>query len=101
MKFGIGQPVRRFEDQRLVTGAGRYCDDIKIADQAYGYVVRSPYAHALITKLDKSSAKEVSGVLGVYTVEDLDSEGIGNLPCLAAIPNKDGSPMKAPPRPRA
>lgn len=99
MKFGIGQPVRRFEDQRLVTGAGRYCDDIKIADQAYGYVVRSPYAHALITKLDKSAAKELSGVLGVYSVEDLDAENIGNLPCLAAMPNKDGSPMKAPPRP--
>lgn len=99
VKFGIGQPVRRFEDQRLITGAGRYCDDIKIADQVYGYVVRSPYAHALITKLDKSAAKEVSGVLGVYTVEDLDAENIGNLPCLAAIPNKDGSPMKAPPRP--
>jgi len=99
VKFGIGQPVRRFEDKRLITGVGRYCDDIKVADQTYGYVVRSPYAHALITKLDKSSAKEVSGVLGVYTVEDLDSEGIGNLPCLAAIPNKDGSPMKAPPRP--
>lgn len=99
VKFGIGQPVRRFEDQRLVTGAGRYCDDIKLADQTYGYVVRSPYAHALIAKLDTSAAKEVSGVLGVYTVEDLDADNIGNLPCLAAIPNKDGSPMKAPPRP--
>ncbi len=99
MKFGIGQPVRRFEDHRLITGSGRYCDDIKVADQVYGYVVRSPYAHALIARLDKSAAKEIPGVLGVYTIEDLEAENIGNLPCLAAMPNKDGTPMKAPPRP--
>lgn len=99
VKFGIGQPVRRFEDHRLLTGVGRYCDDIKIADQVYGYVVRSPHAYALIIKLDKSAAQKIPGVLGIYTIEDLDAENIGNLPCLAAMPNKDGTPMKAPPRP--
>ena len=51
-KFGIGQPVRRVEDQRLITGQGRFTDDINLPDQAYLYVLRSPTAHARIAKLD-------------------------------------------------
>ena len=47
-KFGIGQPVRRIEDQRFITGKGRYTDDIDAPGQAYGYVLRSPTAHARI-----------------------------------------------------
>ena len=62
-KFGIGQPVRRVEDQRFITGQGRYTDDIDIAGQAYGYVVRSPEAHARIRSLDVAAAKAAPGVL--------------------------------------
>src|SRR4051794_8678608 len=54
-KFGVGQPVRRVEDQRLITGAGRYSDDINLDGQAYGYVLRSPHAHAKIRGLDTSA----------------------------------------------
>jgi carbon-monoxide dehydrogenase large subunit len=55
-KFGIGQPVRRVEDPRLVTGRGRYTDDIDLPGQAYGYVLRSPHAHARIRSIDLSAA---------------------------------------------
>ncbi|MEZ5903750.1 MAG: hypothetical protein R3C69_01055 [Geminicoccaceae bacterium] len=66
-KFGVGQPVRRVEDQRLVTGRGRYTDDISIAGQVHGYVVRSPHAHARIRSIDTSAAAQAPGVLGVFT----------------------------------
>ena len=66
-KFGIGQPVRRVEDQRLITGQGRYTDDINLPGQAYGYVLRSPTAHARITRLDTGAAKAAPGVLLVLT----------------------------------
>lgn len=54
-KFGSGQPARRVEDVRFVTGHGRYTDDIDVAGQLYGVVVRAPVAHARITALDRKS----------------------------------------------
>ena len=56
-KFGVGQPVRRVEDQRFITGGGRYTDDIDLEGQAYLYVVRSPEAHARIKSIDVDAAK--------------------------------------------
>ena len=53
-KFGVGQPVKRVEDQRLITGHGRYTDDINMDGQAYGFVLRSPHAHAKIISIDTS-----------------------------------------------
>ena len=50
MKFGVGQPVRRSEDARLITGHGRYTDDIDLPNIAYAYVLRSPVAHADIDR---------------------------------------------------
>ena len=70
-KFGIGQPVRRVEDQRFITGEGRYTDDINLPGQAYGYVLRSPTAHARIASLDVSAAKAAPGVLLVVTAAEL------------------------------
>ncbi len=54
---GIGQPVRRREDRRLLTGAGRYSDDLNLPGQAYAVIVRSPHAHALIRALDAAAAR--------------------------------------------
>nr|MDJ0896024.1 hypothetical protein [Alphaproteobacteria bacterium] len=51
-KFGIGQPVPRSEDPRLLRGAGRYTDDVNLPGQAYAAIVRSPYAHGVIRELD-------------------------------------------------
>jgi carbon-monoxide dehydrogenase large subunit len=80
MKFGIGQPVPRTEDPRFLTGQGRYVDDLTLPNQAYGYVLRSPHAHAKVNGIKTDAAKRASGVLGVYTRADLDADGIGMIP---------------------
>ena len=67
MKFGIGQPVRRFEDVRLVTGRGRYQDDITLPRQAYAVFLRSPHAHARILSVDPQAARSAPGVLAPGT----------------------------------
>jgi carbon-monoxide dehydrogenase large subunit len=99
VKFGIGQPVRRVEDLRLLTGAGRYTDDINVARQAYAAFLRSPHARARLTRVETAAAKTAPGVLGVFTGNDLAAAQLGDLPCMAPAVNRDGSPMKIPPRP--
>ncbi len=91
MKFGIAQSVNRVEDQRLITGQGRYTDDMALPGQLYGYMLRSPYAHARITALDTAPARTMPGVHAVYTVADLKAAGIGDLPCMMPLKNRDGS----------
>jgi carbon-monoxide dehydrogenase large subunit len=100
-KFGIGQPVRRTEDVRFVTGKGAYTDDINLPGQAHGYVLRSPFAHARIKSIDTEAALQAPGVIAVYTCADLDAAGVKDIPCFAGgfIKNKDGSPIFAPGRP--
>ena len=98
-QFGLAQPVRRVEDQRFITGQGRYTDDISLPRQAYGVVLRSPHAHARIRAIDTAAARAMPGVLAVYTVADLKAEGIGNLPCIIPLKNRDGSDRADSPRP--
>jgi len=76
-KFRMGLPVQRFEDPRLLTGRGRFVSDTALADQVYGYTVRSPYAHAQILSIDVSAAKEAPGVLAVYIHADVEAAGLG------------------------
>jgi len=78
-KFGTGQAIRRTEDQRFITGDGRYTDDISLPDQAYLYVLRSPYAHGTITSLDVNEARKAAGVIAVYTAQDLTAAGVGDI----------------------
>jgi carbon-monoxide dehydrogenase large subunit len=92
---GIGAPVRRKEDQRFITGKGRYTDDLTRPGQAHAYFVRSPHAHAEIVKIDKAAAEAMPGVLAVLTGDDLAADNIGGLICGWMIHSKDGSPMKA------
>ena len=75
MKFGIGQPVLRTEDPVLVRGAGRYTDDVKIDGEVYAAIVRSRVAHGVIKKIDTAAARQMPGVLGVYTGADLAGYG--------------------------
>ncbi|GAB5470868.1 MAG: xanthine dehydrogenase family protein molybdopterin-binding subunit [Rhodospirillales bacterium] len=96
-QFGVGQSLRRLEDQRLITGAGRYTDDIAVERQCHGYVVRSPVAHALIAGIDLEAARACPGVLAVYGAGDLEAAGIGPIPCIAAPPGRDGSKTIVPP----
>ena len=91
-KFGIGDSVRRVEDPRLLTGGGRYTDDTKLNQPAARmYVLRSPHAHADITKVDTTAAKKAPGVLLVLTGEDVKKAGFGDVPCLVPLQNRDGS----------
>ncbi|HMB10998.1 xanthine dehydrogenase family protein molybdopterin-binding subunit, partial [Saliniramus sp.] len=92
---GIGAPVRRKEDQRFITGKGRYTDDLTRPGQAHAYFVRSPHAHAEIARIDKAAAEAMPGVLAVLTGDDLAADNIGGLICGWMIHSKDGSPMKA------
>jgi len=98
MKFAIGQPVTRKEDPTLLRGQGRYTDDINLPNQAYCVMVRSQYAHGVIKGIDTSAAKDMPGVLGVWTGADLDAAGYGALKTMMILPNRDGTPMKTPVR---
>lgn len=96
-QFGVGQPMRRLEDQRFLTGQGRYSDDIALPGQAFAAVLRSPLAHAELSAVDTAAAREAPGVLAVYTAEDLSADGIGDIPCVAPMPGKAGSGTIQPP----
>jgi carbon-monoxide dehydrogenase large subunit len=63
----IGRPMPRFEDLRLVRGAGKYSDDISMPNQAIAAFVRSPHAHALIKRIDTGAASKMPGVIAVLT----------------------------------
>jgi carbon-monoxide dehydrogenase large subunit len=98
-KFGVGQSVRRVEDQRFITGAGRYTDDINLPGQAYGVAVRSPEAHARIVSIDIDEARLSPGVLAVITGAEIEANGSNALPCLIPMINRDGSDGINPLRP--
>ena len=90
----IGQSVPRREDARFLTGRGQYTDDITLPQQTYGIFVRSPYAHARLTRVDTAAAQAAPGVLGVYTGEHF--KDVGGLPCGWLINSIDSTPMKEP-----
>jgi len=75
----VGQPIKRREDPRLMTGEGNFVDDVKLAGLTHAVVVRSPYGHANIKSIDTSRAKKMPGVIGVFTGEDL--KDMNPLPC--------------------
>jgi carbon-monoxide dehydrogenase large subunit len=80
MKTGIGQPVRRKEDLRLVTGGGCYSDDVDLPRQARAFVVRSVHAHARIGAIETTRAKAHKGVVAVLTGRDLLADGVKPIP---------------------
>ncbi len=90
-KFGIGQPVTRVEDPRFLTGRGSYTDDIVFPRQAYGYVLRSPHAHARIASVKADAAKDAPGVVLVLTGADAVAEKLGGLSTMA-MPEDVGGP---------
>ncbi len=99
MSFGIGQPVPRTEDPRLLTGNGHYADDFNQMNQAHAVVLRSPHAHARIASIDTSAAMEMPGILAVLTGADYAADGMGPITGGAPLKRRDGSPMMRPPRP--
>jgi carbon-monoxide dehydrogenase large subunit len=96
MKFGIGQPVRRREDVRLVTGCGQYTDDLSFENQLYAAFVRSPHAHARLLGIDTAEARAMPGVIGILTHEDVADAP--TMPTLARNKNRDGSDVVVTPK---
>ena len=92
-QFGIGQPVRRKEDTRLLTGRGQFTDDLNFDGQAWAAFVRSPHANAKILGVDASAALEMPGVIAVYTGKDIAEAGLGKLVNDASYKDRDGNPM--------
>jgi carbon-monoxide dehydrogenase large subunit len=91
-EFAIGQPVPRFEDPRLIQGGGRYIADMVFPGMAFGFVLRSPHAHARIRNIDTAKAKAAPGVLGVFTSADYKAAGFGDLPVPGGLKRRDGVP---------
>jgi carbon-monoxide dehydrogenase large subunit len=95
MKFGssqtgVGKSVERVEDGRLLTGQGRYTDDVRLPGMLYGVTLRSPYGHAEIRGIDASAARAMPGVRAVYLAEDVAD--YGEIPCLVPL----SGPIKTP-----
>ena len=97
--FGAGQPVPRTEDPRLLTGRGRYTADISLPGEVHAVFLRSPHAHAEIVGIDVLAAREVPGVLAVYTGADVAADGLGDIPCLIDVSGRDGKRLPSPGRP--
>jgi carbon-monoxide dehydrogenase large subunit len=98
MKFGTRQPVKRLEDERLITGRGRYTDDRESEGALWLYILRSPHAHARILSIETGAALESPGIAAVYTGADLAKENVGTLPTLPIFKRPDGSDASFPPR---
>jgi carbon-monoxide dehydrogenase large subunit len=76
----IGQPLRRKEDERLLTGKGRFSDDFNIEGQAYAVMVRSPHPHARIKRIDTTKARSMPGVVGTFTGADCLADELKPIP---------------------
>lgn len=96
---GIGAAVRRVEDQRFITGRGRYTDDIRRPDQVYAYIVRANVAHGELREIRYENAEKSPGVIAVFTGAHMHADGVGDLPVGWMTFNIDGSPMFIPPHP--
>ena len=76
----IGQPVRRREDQRLLTGKGRFSDDVNLPHQVYAAMLRSPHAHARVRAIDSRKALALPGVIAVFSGADFVADGMQPIP---------------------
>ncbi|MFN3888798.1 MAG: xanthine dehydrogenase family protein molybdopterin-binding subunit [Beijerinckiaceae bacterium] len=98
MKFAVGQPVTRAEDPRLLRGEGQYTDDVNRPGQAWCAMVRSPVAHGIIRGVDSAAARDMPGVLAVYTAADLAAAGCGPMTYRVALKGRNGSDIIKPKR---
>jgi aerobic carbon-monoxide dehydrogenase large subunit len=96
-KYGIGQALKRREDQRLLFGTGRYLDDVSLENEVHVAFLRSPHAHARIVSIDTDAAKKMPGVVAVFTGAELKADGVEPLPINPGLKRADGKPMSAPP----
>ncbi|GMQ76133.1 MAG: xanthine dehydrogenase family protein molybdopterin-binding subunit [Gammaproteobacteria bacterium] len=97
-RYGVGQPIRRKEDRRFLTGSGKFIDDVSMPDMAYLVILRSPHAHAHIEGVEVRAAAASPGVLAVLTGADWVADGLGGIPTRTPAKNSDGTPIPAPER---
>jgi len=95
----IGKPLLRTEDRRLLTGKGRYVDDVVLPGMAWCAFLRSSHAHALITRIDTQAAREAPEVLRVITADEWAAADMGALTVVHPMPFSDGRPMNTATRP--
>ena len=104
MDHGIGKPVRRKEDQRLLTGRGCFSDDFNMEGQAHAYFLRSHHAHADLKSIQVDAARAAPGVVGVFTGAEFVADGYSGTPHIVnsadildptkpSLENRDGSPV--------
>ena len=93
----FGASVLRLEDPRLITGKGRFVDNISLHGMVHMVVVRSPYAHAKVKSVDSSTAAGMPGVAAVYTGADMAAAGFGSIPCAWVVPDSDTKTPEHPP----
>ena len=98
-RYSISQPVTQVEAPRLVSGKGKFTDDICLPQQAVGVFLRSPHAHADIVSIDTTRASSLPGILAILTGEDYAAAGLGVVRGISPLKRRDGSPMYRPPRP--
>ena len=98
-RYAISQPVTQVEAPRLLTGRGRYTDDVKLPFHAHGVFLRSPHAHAEIRGIDAAAARAMPGVLAVLTGADYAADKLGFVMGISPGKLRDGSPMFRPDRP--
>jgi carbon-monoxide dehydrogenase large subunit len=99
MSTYIGQSIKRVEDKRFTTGKGKYTDDIVLPQMTYGYILRSPHAHARIKAIDTSKAKAHQGVVAIFTGADIKASGINGIPTGWQVNFKNGDTMHEPAHP--
>jgi len=92
-RFGSDHGALRSEDEPLLTGGGRFTDDLTVPGQAYGVFVRAQVGHAAIRDVDLAAARTMPGVLGAWSGKDAAADGLGAIPPVAVFPGRDGTPM--------
>jgi carbon-monoxide dehydrogenase large subunit len=97
VKFGIGQAIARREDDRLLTGQGRFVDDIQSPGALHAMFVRSPHAHAKLGLIDTAEARAVDGVVAILTGAELQADGVAPFPANPALRSGPGHPATTAP----
>jgi carbon-monoxide dehydrogenase large subunit len=92
----LGQPLLRREDQRFLSGRGRYADNTAPRDALAVLFVRSPHAHARLRRIDKAAALSLPGVAAIYTADDLVADKVGHLPAISEIKDEAGNRHREP-----
>jgi len=92
-RFGSDRETRRSEDEPLLTGRGRFTDDVQVPGQVHAAFVRSAVGHGELEGVDAGRALGMPGVLGVFTGADLAADGLGAIPPAVLLPGRDGRPM--------